>query len=119
MQEEQQASKTNSRRSKRRLRRAILVAAVAYIASYTVLSMCGEQVYCQTGKVRYGMGFAVSDIAHWHPYGVYWEPFVYVSGQHGFRADPVGWVYAPLIWMDRRWVHRTEVIIDPETLNKK
>ncbi len=88
-----------------RLPIAVLLLLVVYIGSYAALSAAGGRQMSQTGKLRYGFGLAVTDVERWQPAWAYWEPFRDVSGEDTSRGNFPGYIYSPLIRMDRRLFH--------------
>ena len=94
------------KRSKRR-RRTVWISAllIVYVASYAVMSALGGWHWSQTGKLRYGFGFPVTDVIRWKPAGLTWEPFRNVAGDDTSRGNPQGYLYSPLIRIDRAWFH--------------
>lgn len=90
---------------------AFLLAAVAlYIGSYAALSAAGQPVFSQTGHLRYSFGFAVSDVVIWDPPFAQWEPFHTIDGVDTSRGNFVGYLYSPLIRLDRRFWHPTRFL---------
>lgn len=78
---------------------------VIYVGSYVVLSACGEWRWSQTGRLRYDFGLAVTDVERWFPRWAYWEPFKDVYGNDTSRGNLQGYIYSPLIRLDRAWIH--------------
>src|SRR5258706_7291802 len=95
------------RRISKRFRVLLAVGAllVIYVCSYLILSAQGGWQWSQTGKLRYGFGFAVSDVERWFPAWAHWEPFIDVYGDDTSRGDLQGYIYSPLIRLDRAWMH--------------
>jgi hypothetical protein len=90
-------------------RRNILQGAIVialYVGSYLPLSATGDWYYSQTGDHRYGFGLAMSDIIRWQPRWASWEPFRDVEGHRTSRGNPLGYLYSPLIRLDRKWFHQ-------------
>lgn len=103
------------RRSPKRI--ALLVAGVllaTYVLSYVLLSVCGGYLLTQSGRVRYGFGFAVSDIEQWQPRWAWCQRFRRIDGSHTLRGNWLGYAYAPLILLDQKWIHPTRAIVDVE-----
>lgn len=69
------------------------------------MSICGEWTFSQTGKVRYSFGWAMSDVVRWDPFGAHWEPFRDIYGKDASRGTPLGYLYSPLIRLDRKFFH--------------
>ena len=85
-----------------------------YIGSYSILTANGEYRWRPSGEHRYGFGMAMFDLSLWCPAAMRWERRKSVSGEYIIEADPFGWFYLPLIAADRRWVHPTTNVFDPE-----
>ena len=103
----------------RRSRKRIALLAVGgllavYVLSYAILSANGGYVQTQSGRVRYGFGFAVSDIEQWQPRWAWCQPFRRIDGNQTLRGNWSGYAYAPLILLDQKLVHPTRVMIDAE-----
>ncbi len=95
-------------RTRRIIGCCVLVMFLSYVGSYCVLSAMGGYYFDQTGEVRYSFGFAMSDIAMWHPkYAWYQADYSFVTGERRSRGNELGYFYAPLIRMDRRFIHKT------------
>jgi hypothetical protein len=50
---------------------------------------------------------AVADIYLWQPRYGHCDWFRGIDGSHSLRSDELGLLYAPLILLDQRFVHRT------------
>lgn len=79
---------------------------LVYVGSYVALSACGGWYWAQTGRVRYTFGLAMTDAVRWHPAWARWEPFRDVRDRDTSRGNLAGYLYSPLIRLDRAWVHR-------------
>ena len=97
------------RRRKRLIWRLVIAAGLvlAYVGSYVGLSVAGDYRASQTGMRRYVSGLSVTDVYHWMPRFMWWEPFRDVSGADTSRGDALGYFYSPLIRVDRAWRHRS------------
>ena len=105
-------------RAPRKIRRYSLAAlgvVLFYVGSYCCLSASGGYCFGQSGRVRYGFGLSVSDISIWHPKFLYWQRFTNVRGAKTTHGNILGYVYCPLIALDRWLVHPTEQLIDPQS----
>jgi hypothetical protein len=95
-------------------RRTVLIAATAvlfcYVASYLCMSAAGQWTFSQTGMRRYSFGLSVSDIIRWQPAVAYWEPFHDIGGAQTSRGNLIGYLYSPLIRVDRAFVHRDKPV---------
>lgn len=100
---------------KRRIKRIFIVCGallLLYIASYVVLSAMGSYRWSQSGRLRYSFGLSVTDIEIWSPRGMTWEPFRNIYGADTTRGDLLGYLYSPLIALDRAWLHPTIKIFE-------
>ena len=95
---------------------AFLICLIFYVGVYIVLSCLGGYYFNQSGKVRYhSIGLAVSDISTWTPKGCWFQyRFKNTRGEYVSRGNELGYLFAPLIMLDRRFFHPTEVLIAPE-----
>ena len=85
---------------------------LVYVGSYGALSAAGDYRASQTGKLRYSFGLSVTDVHHWQPRFMGWEPFRDVSGKDTSRGDLLGYFYSPLIRLDRAWCHPSQFIFE-------
>lgn len=101
-----------TRRRKRWIVRFLIAlgAVLVYVGSYVALSVAGDYRASQTGKLRYFGGLSVTDVYHWQPRFISWEPFRDVSGKDTSRGDLLGYFYSPLIRLDRRWRHPSQYL---------
>ena len=83
-----------------------------YILSYVILSFCGAYEFGQSGKMRYNFGLSVSDIQQWQPRYARCRIFTQVDGTTTFQANPLGYVFAPAIFLDQRFFHPTKRLFD-------
>jgi len=99
-----------ARPQQRLIVRLVIVAglAVAYVGSYVALSAAGGYRASQTGKLRQVGGLSVTDVHHWQPRFMVWEPFRDVSGRETSRGDLLGYLYSPLVRIDRAWWHPSQ-----------
>ena len=57
---------------------------------------------------------SVSDISEWRPIGCWFQAgFIDVYGKKTCRGNTFGYFFAPLIVIDQKWIHKTEVLMDP------
>ena len=86
----------------------------AYLVSYLILSALGGYRFDQSGELRYASaGLSVSDLVMWHPAGCWYQRRLRgITGDHTSRGNFLGYLYSPLIVLDRALVHRTKRIID-------
>ena len=83
---------------------------LAYVGSYVAFSARGGYHASQTGKLRYSFGLSVTDVWHWQPRFMSWEPFRDVGGNDTSRGDLLGYLYSPLIRVDRAWRHPSQYL---------
>ena len=83
-----------------------------YIGSYLVMSALGTYEWTFTGKMRYSGGFPVNDVRRWSPAGCELKTFISIKGSEKVDADGLGWLFYPLIRLDRAFVHRDEFLVD-------
>lgn len=97
-------------------RRAFKIAIILaiYVGSYSILSANGQYYGRPSGKRRLSFGWAITDLYVWFPAGMTWERRKSISGDYVIDADPPGWVYLPLLLIDRKWVHPTGHYFDSE-----
>lgn len=86
--------------------------ALAYVGSYVALSAAGDYRASQTGKLRYNGRLSVTDVYHWQPRFMWWEPFHNVYGRDTSRGNLAGYFYSPLIRMNRAWFHPSQYLSD-------
>ncbi len=87
---------------------------IGYVVTYVALSAAGGWRYSQTGRLRYAFGFAASDVIRWQPAWAWWEPFRDVSGHDTSRGNLQGYIFSPLIRLDRRWFHPDREVFGPD-----
>lgn len=87
-----------------------------YVGVYLYLSWNGAYRFNQTGQVRYrSIGMATSDIVIWTPQGCWFQyKFKNIKGEYVSRGNELGYLFAPLIMIDRKWFHPTKIWIEPE-----
>ena len=85
---------------------------LAYVGSYVALSGAGDYRASQTGRIRYFGGLSVTDVYHWQPCFMCWEPFRKVGGNDTSRGDVLGYFYSPLIRIDRAWRHPSRYLFE-------
>lgn len=92
----------------------LLICLVLYVGVYIVLSCLGSYYFNQSGELRYsGILLAVSDISTWNPKGCWFQyRFKNTRGEYVSRSNDLGYLFAPLIMLDRRFFHPTEVLIE-------
>jgi hypothetical protein len=106
--------------SRRKAVKQTLIAAgilfALYLGTYITLSCLGGYYFNQSGKFRYrNMGLSVSDISTWNPKGCRFQyRFKNIKGEDVSRGNDLGYLFAPLIMLDRRFVHPTQVLFAPE-----
>ena len=105
----------NVSRKIRRYLLTLLAAVLLYVGSYCCLSASGGYYFGQSGRVRYGFGISVSDVSIWQPKFLQWQRFTNAGGEETTRDNFPGYVFCPLIAMDRWLVHPTEQLIEPQS----
>jgi hypothetical protein len=95
----------------------LLVVLILYIGSYCARSR-SERI---ASAARYGStGFAASDIVIWYPkFLSYQGDFMGASGEIWTRGNGLGYFYSPLILLDRKLVHKTELILGFEKFRQQ
>lgn len=89
-----------------------------YRLVYVAASVTGHYHWLQSGHLRYGGGLSVTDRVIWNPRCMWWEPFRDVSGKDTTRGNSLGYLYSPLLCLDRQWLHPTEILFDNDGLGK-
>ncbi|HEY2589212.1 MAG TPA: hypothetical protein VGI81_25940 [Tepidisphaeraceae bacterium] len=79
---------------------------VVYVGSYVAMSAGGQWTWSQSGRLRYSFGLSVTDVIRWQPALAHWEQFYDISGNDTSRGNVMGYLYSPLIQLDRSFVHR-------------
>ena len=92
---------------------AIAAFLLLYVLSYACLSAMGRYRARPSGEHRYaGNGMAMMDRSLWCPAGMVWERRKDISGNYVVEADPLGWLFLPLISIDRCLVHPTASLLE-------
>ncbi|MGC1274388.1 MAG: hypothetical protein WBC44_11830 [Planctomycetaceae bacterium] len=86
----------------------VLLMMATYFNSYIVLSMLGDYYWSYSGRTGYVFGLSAPDRIIWHPRFAYWEPL-------RSRGNLSGYLYSPLIRLDRAWWHPT---IEPQRVGR-
>lgn len=91
-----------------------------YLGTYITLSSLGGYYLNQSGKIRYrSISLPVSDISTWNPKGCRFQyRFENIKGEYVSRGNDLGYFFAPLIMLDRRFIHPTEVLIESKNPNE-
>ena len=100
-----------SRRKHRQVFLRLLATTLIYVASYCCLSACGEYQFGESGRVRYGFGLSVSDLSIWQPKILRWQRFTNTRGEEATRGNIFGYLYCPLIVIDRWLIHPTKRVL--------
>lgn len=80
-------------------------AASLYCQSYLTIRKDSGYYYTQSGELRYrgGYGLSVTDMLQWQPKVCWWQPgYIDVTGDSVSRGNFAGYLYSPLIALDRR-----------------
>lgn len=83
-----------------------------YVGVYVALSASGGYGVASSGRLRYGGGLSVSDLQVWQPRFCRWQVRTQIDGSWTVDATPLGALFAPLILMDRSFVHPTVNLFD-------
>ena len=76
---------------------------------YCGLSAAGSYKIDFSGRVRYAdSGLALLDAEYWQPKGCYFRIYRDVAGETDVSGNPPGWLFAPLILLDRWLVHPSQ-----------
>jgi hypothetical protein len=94
--------------------RALSVLA-AYLLVYIVFSLFGSYAMVQSGKLRYRSGLSISDLFEYMPYAMWYHEMLLIDGSIVIDKDLGGWLYAPLIRLDRYYWHKTIYILPNES----
>jgi hypothetical protein len=84
-----------------------LAVLVAYLIVYPVFSINGGYALVQSGKIRYKFGLSVSDLFEHMPYAMWYHERLTIKGKWVTDRDLGGWIFGPLIRLDRRYWHKT------------
>ncbi len=84
----------------------LVLSLATYVAIYVSLSAFGAYRLKISGERRYaGIGLGLMDTDYWYPAGIEWRRWKDVSGKYRIDANPLGWFFLPLIFVDRQLVH--------------
>lgn len=79
-----------------------------YVVCYAVLSLLGQCRMVTSGERRYSKtGLGVIDTQEWQPKGLLFRRWKGTNGEMRTEGNLCGYVYSPLIVLDRACVHRT------------
>ncbi|MGA2071426.1 MAG: hypothetical protein ABSG97_08745 [Sedimentisphaerales bacterium] len=104
----------NAKRTRLLVCMGILVVFI-YFGSYCILSATGRYIWTQSGEGRYATGLSVMDLKQWQPKFAFWQIFRTIDGKHTVRANLLGLVYSPLIFIDQQFVHPTTRLFQKNT----
>jgi hypothetical protein len=99
------------RRFRARLLRVLTALAVVYVMVYLFLSLGGGYVTHTSGNHRMSYGLAIPDSMSWQPYWGTGGTFVRADGSSTWDCDWIGFLFAPLLYVDQRSVHPTIPIL--------
>jgi hypothetical protein len=87
----------------------VIAILIWYVSSYTICTLYGQYKWSQSGNERWNLtGLAVTDIVIWCPQNMWFEyPFINIDGEVSSRGDVWGYIYSPLILLDRYLWHPT------------
>lgn len=91
-----------------------------YVGTYLPRRTEGFYRRTQTGEIRHGQTqLAITDLAQWNPEDCWWQPrFTQVDGTRTHRGNALGFLYAPLIWIDRKVYYSDRRLLYPEDLGR-
>jgi hypothetical protein len=100
-----------------KLRLKWIVAVVAcYFLGYVLNSYFGSYRWTASGHSRraFGVPTLISslDTKTWFPAIGGFDVYLTIHGQEATRGDLVGYVFSPLIRLDRRYFHRSRRVMD-------
>lgn len=102
---------TSFRSPRRLISLAIMLS--LYVGTYSVLSANGRYIMRPSGERRWNQtGMALMDTSLWTPAGVSWDRRRSVTGKYVYESDPLGWLFLPLLSLDRRYVHPTQDLLE-------
>ena len=79
-----------------------------YVVCYAVLSLLGQWQMVTSGERRYSQtGLGAIDTQEWQPKGLLFRRWNGTDGKSRTDGNLCGYVYFPLIFLDRACVHRT------------
>ena len=76
-----------------------------YLASYVGLSLTGGYRFMRSGTQAEGL--SVPDAYFWQPRFGWFKSYVGENGSQAYKGSGAGYLYAPLILADQKWVHPT------------
>ena len=82
----------------------------AYVGAYVPLSCSGAYRVDMSGRQRWSSGLALMDAEFWQPKWMYFRTYTDVRGDAVSSGNLLGWLYSPLIMIDRAWVHEDHVV---------
>ena len=86
---------------------------VVYLGTYCLLSCNGGYVWTQSGEVRWSFGMSATDLEQWQPRFIFCQRFRQIDGTYTTRANLLGYFFAPLVFFDQVYVHKTVRLFDP------
>ena len=97
-------------KSKRKRLTLALAALAVYVIAYIPLSYFGAYRVDMSGRQRWPTGLALMDAEYWQPRGMYFRIYKDISGNTVPSGNLLGWLYSPLILVDRALVHYDHVV---------
>ncbi len=85
----------------------ILLFFSAYLGLYIFLSYLGDYTPSQSGKRRHSGGISITDLEVWQPKFIVLNTYYSVDGLRSVKANIGGYLFYPLILIDRNTVHKT------------
>lgn len=99
------------------VRRSLLVL-IVYLLCYFWNSKLGKYVVIPSGETRSAFGnpslVSMPDLAVWTPRFGRFESYLTIKGESAVRATTVGYIFCPLIYLDRRYFHKSFRVTDKQ-----
>lgn len=95
-------------KARRYVRRCFGLGIFGYVVCYAVLSLLGKWQMVTSGERRYSeTGLGVIDTQEWQPKGLLFRRWKGTDGKLRTEGNLCGYIYSPMIVLDRACVHRT------------
>lgn len=83
-----------------------------YLFMYIIFCMYGQYSPTQSGKTRYQNGLSITDVEVWQPRFIVGQLFYDIDGKLKFRGNTMGYIYAPVLLIDQKHIHKTIWLIN-------
>lgn len=87
-----------------------------YLLSYITNSALGRYLVIPSGETRFAFGkptaVSMPDMAIWTPQFGRFESYLTIRGDRAVRATIIGYLFCPLIYLDRRFFHKSFRVTD-------